>query len=139
MSMRVAGTRSWEKRLESSVGEKSRDVVEVALGDLREEAAQENVELDDSLFVELRNYSMHEWVRDLPDDDLRAVIIGMGRMAIRRRRARVGAGMVREVIFRLCQDPFSDCRDAAKKILTIKGASDFDLSLLADTEKERGA
>lgn len=95
-----------------------RDAVERALSELGKEAQGGTVELDESFYIELRNYSRHEKVKDLDDDRLQKVIRGLGRKAMKRASGpRIGGGHVRRVTFELCGDPFGDCSAAAEQVL----------------------
>jgi hypothetical protein len=95
-----------------------RDAVERALVDLTEKANEEDCELDESFYTELRNYARHEKVEDLDDDTLQKVIHGLGERAMRSAPgSRAGGGAVRMITFQLCREPFGDCSHAAARIL----------------------
>ncbi len=86
---------------------------------LAAEAEQAQVEIDESTYTEIGNYIRHEKVNDLPDEELRAVGVGIAEKALQmaRQDGRVGAGHIREAVLQLCYDPFGDCSGAAESIL----------------------
>ena len=88
--------------------------------DLTVDATHRGKQIHDSFFVELGNYSKHDVVCELSVDQLKVVIQGIGREALKSPDQRVGAGHVRHVIIELCGDPFSPCDSAATKILNVK-------------------
>ena len=91
--------------------------VESAIRDLETSAREKGVEVHNSFFVELENYSCHAGVRELPPRDLHRALVGIGHGALERGGAKVGAGAVRSEIAELCNDPFSPCDLAARRVL----------------------
>lgn len=91
--------------------------VESAIRDLETSARERGVEIDRSFFVELSNYAGHAVVRELPPRDLHRALVGIGHGALGRGGAKVGAGAVRLEIAELCNDPFSACDLAARRVL----------------------
>lgn len=93
---------------------------------LLEEAQEVNIQVDESAFTELDNYTRHTGVNLLPDDKLRLVVEGMFARALESVEpgGRVGAGDIRNVLMHLCDDPFGVCSGAAARILE---GSDHDL------------
>lgn len=88
---------------------------------IQRHAKSRRVELHESFFIELENYSGHIGVKDLPPDKLDTVVNEIARLAIekasKQQICRVGGGAVRTTIGGLCPEPYSDCRKAASKIL----------------------
>ena len=89
--------------------------------ELKDYAEEQHVEVHPSFFVELKNYSRHEVVNDLPEGDLKTVLVKMGRHAISNGERKVGAGAVRVTIEEWCCDPFSPCNRAAERLLKSEG------------------
>ena len=103
---------------------KSREPLERAFEQIRSRAEDEGVKIHASFFEELENYSCHGKVRELPDPQLTIVIRGVGSRAIERsiqdqpmEKPRLGGGVIRQTLDALCGDPFSECYEAARKIL----------------------
>ncbi len=105
------------------------NVIDEVRGSCTTKADQAEIEIDESAFIEIGNYVRHDRVNDLPDEELRTVVVGIWEAALRaaEQDGRVGAGHVRNVILQLCDDPFGDCAGAAARIL--EGA-DNDLNSL---------
>ena len=74
---------------------------------IEESAVEKEVEIDTSFVDELENYSLHHQVRKLDEAELRRVIEGIGELAIPERGGRAGGGHIRDILIRLCSDPFS--------------------------------
>jgi hypothetical protein len=87
-----------------------------AIRDLETSARERGVEVHRSFFVELENYARHEGVRELPPRDLQRALVGIGEGALGHGGS-VGGGAVRQRIAELCNDPFSACDLAARRIL----------------------
>jgi hypothetical protein len=88
-----------------------------AIRDLETSAREKGVEVHRSFFVELENYARHEGVRELPPRDLQRALVGIGEGALGHGGGRVGGGAVRLRIAELCNDPFSACDLAARRVL----------------------
>ena len=83
------------------------------------------VTLHQSFLLELENYSLHRVVCDLPVNQLTFVLetIGEGAMMLQYEIHQLGGGHIREIISKLCSDPFSDCSFAALRILQLDAKS----------------
>jgi len=91
--------------------------VESAIHDLERSARERGIEVHRSFFVEIENYARHAGVCELAPRDLHRALVGIGRGALGRGGAKVGAGAVRLEIAELCSDPFSACDLAARRVL----------------------
>ena len=80
-------------------------------------AAGTDTRIDESVFVELANYSVHEQVRDLPDEDLERVLEGIGELAVSLPARDISGEHVREVIYALCPKIASTCFGSAITVL----------------------
>jgi len=96
------------------------------ISNLEVEAAAGGMTLHDSFKIELLNYSRHEGVRELSDQQLDLILTEIGRRAIRRttetqreRSLEAPGEDVREVIMQLCTT-WNHCYAAAEKILRIR-------------------
>lgn len=85
--------------------------------ELKRYAEDKRVEIHPSFFTEIKNYSRHEGVRELSTADLHLGLVTIGRLAINRGGLRIGAGAVRATLDEWCDDPFSPCSRAVRKIL----------------------
>lgn len=92
-------------------------------------AAEQNLQLHQSFFEELFNYSTHYGVNDLPEREFRVVILAIGRKAIEQVGHRVGGGHVRNVVHTWCSDAFESCGAAARHALELRD--------IAETETDR--
>jgi hypothetical protein len=110
-----------------------------AISELRDEAASKNIDVDQSFTTELENYARHHGVAELSNDELADVITGIGELAISSQREadRLGGGLVRLILMKLCLDPFGDCSNAADRILDARRHG-RDLSSLIDIDEIPG-
>jgi hypothetical protein len=94
------------------------DILEQLVSELKGIAQARGHSIHDSFFEELQNYAGHNRVRDLPHDSIRYVLARIGTEAVESTEDEaVGAGAVREVIFRRCGNPFSTCFHVAQEFL----------------------
>ena len=107
--------------------------LETAFRKIEDSASQKGVELDKSFYTELENYSLHRKVRRLGGAELTQVVESIGEIVIRERSGKLGGGHVRDILTRLCSDPFSDCFDAASRVIEVQ--HDID-RLMQDVAKD---
>lgn len=94
------------------------DPVQHALRALIEHARNRHKKVHGSAVVELENYARHVGVTERPSVSITAVISGVGMKAIELAEGEsVTAGDVRKALRDQCNDPFSSCSRAARRIL----------------------
>jgi hypothetical protein len=88
--------------------------------ELASDARSHGTDVDKTFAIELRNYSRHVGVRDLPEQDLADVLTEIGSLASKKGAVLDGA-IVRSIIEDICIDgPWSTCASAAYKVLRAK-------------------